>query len=198
MTISNSKLFTVHGDRPQSLIWEGHGFELHLPEGTCPPDKDCDVMVDSVVGGEFVFPKGVEPVSAIYLISAPLKPHKSPLLKIQHCVALNKASKNACLSFYRASLKESRPPYHFRHVKGGTFDTHNQFGELYLPAFCGMAIGKISSRSSEEESTQSSSLSDMEHRPPTSSEDSESPQSERNYSGELFTIKCTCIVYSLV
>ena len=143
MTISSSKLFTVRGDRPQSLIWEGHGFELHLPEGTCPPDKDCDVMVDCVVGGEFVFPKGVEPVSAIYLISAPLKPHKSPLLKIQHSVALNKASKNACLSFYRASLKESRPPYQFRRVKGGTFDTHNQFGELHLPAFCGMAIGNF-------------------------------------------------------
>ena len=146
MKVSNSKLFTIHGDQPQPLIWDGHGFELHLSEGSCCPDEDCEIMVDAVVGGDFVFPKEVEPVSAIYIISITSKLHKPSLLKIQHCVALDKASKHCHLSFYRALLKEPQPPYHFKCLKGGKFDIENQFGEIELPAFCSMAIGKESSQ----------------------------------------------------
>ena len=152
VTISSSKLFTVHGDQPQSLVWPGHGFELHFPANTCLPGEECDIMVDAVVGGDFVFPEGVEPVSAIYIISITSKLHMPSLLRIQHCVALDKASKHSRLSFYRASLKEPKPPYHFRRVNGGKFDINSQFGELELPAFCSMAIGKDSPTSSEDES----------------------------------------------
>ena len=152
MTISSSKLFTVHGDQPQSLIWPGHGFELHFPANTCLPGEECDIMMDAVVGGDFVFPEGVEPVSAIYIISITSKLHMPSLLKIQHCVALDKASKHSRLSFYRALLKEPIPPYNFRRVKGGKFDINSQFGELELPTFCAMVIGKDSPTSSEDES----------------------------------------------
>ena len=152
MTISSSKLFTVHGNQPQSLIWPGHGFELHFPANTCLPSEESDIMVDAVVGGDFVFPEGVEPVSAIYIISTTSKLHMPSLLRIQHCVALNKASKHSHLSFYRALLKEPKPPYHFRRVKGGKFDINSQFGELELPTFRAMGIGKDSSTSSKDES----------------------------------------------
>ena len=158
VTISRSKLFTVHGEQPQSLVWDGHGFELHLPKGTCLPDEDCEIMVDTVVGGEFVFPKGVEPVSAIYIISITSKLRKPSLLKIQHCVALDKASEHSRLSFYRGLLKEPNPPYHFRRVNGGKFDINNQFGELELPVFCAMAIGKDSPNSADEPDTDTQSV----------------------------------------
>ena len=126
-------------------------------------------MVDAVVGGDFVFPEGVEPVSAIYIISITSKLLMPSLLRIQHCVALDKASKHSRLSFYRALLREPNPPYHFRRVKGGKFDINSQFGELELPAFCAMGIGKDSPTSSEDESgigsarsNISSSCSDLE------------------------------------
>ena len=145
LTVYHSKLFTVHGNRPQSLIWEGHGFELHFPANTCLPGEECDILVCAVVGGDFVFPEGVEPVSAIYIISITSKLNMPSLLKIQHCVALDKASKHSRLSFYRALLKEPNPPYHFEVLEGGKFDTSDQFGELELPMFCAMVIGKNSS-----------------------------------------------------
>ena len=83
------------------------------------------------------------------------------LLKIQHCVALDKASKRSRLSFYRASLKESKPPYHFKRKKGGKFDIKSNFGELQLPAFCSMAIGKdsISCRSADQSRPRSAASS---------------------------------------
>ena len=55
-----SKLFTVRGDQPHSFIWEGLGFELHLSKGTCLAEEETEIMVDAVVGGDFVFPQGVE------------------------------------------------------------------------------------------------------------------------------------------
>ena len=159
VTIFNSKLFTVRGDQAHSFIWEGFGFELHAPKGTCLPDEECDVMIDAVVGGDFLFPRGVEPVSAIYIISIASKLREPTLLKIQHCVALNEASEHSQLSFYRATLKEPTPPYHFRRAKGGRFDISSQYGQLELPVFCAMAIGK----ESDEDSTDSSGVgSDIE------------------------------------
>ena len=142
-------MFCARDDQAQTLTWDSHGFELHLPVNTCLPGEKCEIMVDAVVGGEFVFPEGVEPVSAIYIISITSKLRKPSLLKIQHCVALDKVSKHNDLSFYRALLKEPKPPYHFKRVKGGKFN--DQFGELELPAFCAIAIGKGSSSCSGDE-----------------------------------------------
>ena len=158
VTISNSKLFTVHGDlsQRQSLVWKDHGFELHFPVNTCLPGEECEVTVDAVVGGDFVFPEGVEPVSAIFIISVTSKLRKPSLLRMKHCVALEKISKQSCLSFYRASLKEQKPPYHFRKLKGGFFDLKSQFGELELPAFCSLTVCKDSGASSGDEATSDS------------------------------------------
>ena len=150
MNICSRNVFHVNGNQPQLLNWEGHGFELHLPEGTCLPNEQCVITVEVAVWGDFVFPSGVEPVSAIYIISISPKLQKNILLKIQHCVALDKTSNKSCLSFYRASLKELKPPYNFRHIKGGKFDIKDHFGELELRTFCAMAIGKDSPSSSED------------------------------------------------
>ena len=180
MTISSSKLFTVHGDQPQSLIWPGHGFELHFPANTCLPGEECDIMVDAVVGGDFVFPEGVEPVSAIYIISITSKLHMPSLLRIQHCVALDKASKHSHLSFYRALLKEPKPPYHFKHVKGGKFDISSEFGELKLPTFCAKVIGKDSANGKdgkESDNKANKKCSNM-------SEDGDPTQPEKSNSGK--------------
>ena len=109
-------------------------------------------MVDAVVGGDFVFPQGVEPVSAAYIISIASKLRQPSLLKMQHCVALDKAGTDNQLSFYRSGLKEPTSPYFFKRIKGGKFDINNQYGELELPVFCAMVIGKESTTSSDESS----------------------------------------------
>ena len=46
-----------------------------------------------------MFPEGVEPVSAIYIISITSKLHMPSLVKIQHCVALDKASNTVASAF---------------------------------------------------------------------------------------------------
>ena len=180
VTISSSKLFTVHGDQPQSLVWPGHGFELHFPANTCLPSEECDIMVDAVVGGDFVFPEGVEPVSAIYIISITSKLHMPSLLRIQHCVALDKASKHSRLSFYRASLKEPKPPYHFKRVNGGKFDISSEFGELQLPMFSAKVIGKDSANGIDEKE----SNSEANKKCSNMSEDGDPTQPEKSNSGK--------------
>ena len=137
-----SKYFHVEGEKAHPLIWKGFGFELHLPEHTFLPKEECCIRVDAVVGGDFDIPEGVEPVSAIYVISVTTKLRQPSLLKIQHCVDLDRAHPDSGLSFYRASLKESSPPYRFKRVPGGRFDVLNKYGELELPVFCAKFIGK--------------------------------------------------------
>ena len=93
-----------------------------------------------------------EPVSAIYIISIASKLRQPSLLKIQHCVALDKAGTDNHLSFYRSGLKEPTPPYFFKRIKGGKFDINNQYGELELPVFCAILIGNESTTCSDESS----------------------------------------------
>ena len=137
-----TKYFHVEGEKAHPLIWEGFGFELHLPEHTFLLKEECCIRVDAVIGGDFDIPEGVEPVSAIYVISVTTKLRQPSLLKIQHCVDLDKVHPDSGLSFYRASLKESSPPYHFKRVPGGRFDVLDKYGELELPVFCAKFIGK--------------------------------------------------------
>ena len=134
---------------------------MHLPKGTCLPNEETEIMVDAVVGGDFIFPQGVEPVSSIYIISIASKLHQPSLLKIQHCVALEKADTPSKLSFYRAALKEPTPPYIFKRIKGGKFDNNDQYGELHLPVYCAMTIGKHSSDESSGTDT-SGVISDID------------------------------------
>ena len=142
LTVFKSKYFHVEGEKAHPLIWEGFGFKLHLPEHTFLPKEECCIRVDALIGGDFDIPKGVEPVSAIYVISVTTKLRQPSLLKIQHCVDLDRAHLDSGLSFYTASLKESSPPYHFKRVPGGRFDDLNKYGELELPVFCAKFIGK--------------------------------------------------------
>ena len=137
-----TKYFHVEGENAHPLIWKGFGFELHLPEHTFLPKEECCIRVDAVIGGDFDIPEGVEPVSAIYVISVTTKLCQLSLLKIQHCVDLDRAHPDSGLSFYRASYKESSPPYRFKCVPGGRFDVLNKYGVLELPVFCAKFIGK--------------------------------------------------------
>ena len=133
------------------MIWEGYGFELHIPENTCSPGTTCDIKIDVAIGGEFTFPKGVEPVSAVFIISIKGKFYEPLRLKIQHCVALETKADCDQLHFYRASLKETSPPFVFKKVKGGNFYVSDDYGEIYLPAFCGIAVGKDAGNTSNPE-----------------------------------------------
>ena len=141
--------YTVDGNKPYDIVCPNLGYELHISEGACPPNEKGRVTIDTLVDdGDFVFPDGVEPVSAIYVFSVSSKPRKSSTLKIQHCVSLKKA--NCCKpNFYRAPLTESAPPYHFEIVKGGKFHEDSQYGEIELTEFCAICCCFQSNSSGE-------------------------------------------------
>ena len=140
--IFDSIFFKNVGDQLSSLIWEGYGFELHIPENTCSPGKLCDIKIDVIIGGEFMFPIDVEPVSAVFIISIKGKFYQPLQLRIQHCVGLETEADCDQLHFYRASLKETSPPFVFKEITGRNFNVNNNYGEIDLPAFCGMAVGR--------------------------------------------------------
>ncbi len=69
------------------------------------PKEECCIRVDAVIGGDFDIPEGVEPVSAIYVISITTTLRQPSLLKIQHCVDLDRAHPDSGLSFTEPLLK---------------------------------------------------------------------------------------------
>ena len=132
------------------MIWEGYGFELHIPENTCSPGTTCDIKIDVAIGGEFTFPKGVEPVSAVFIISIKGKFYKPLRLRIQHCVVSETEADCDQLRFYRASLSKTSPPFMFKEITGGSFNVNDDYGEICLPVFCSVTVGKDTGNGSLE------------------------------------------------
>ena len=153
---SNSKFFTIHGAEPQSLVFEGQGFELIAPKDSCLPKEDCNISIDVVMAGDFTFPEGMEPVSAIYIVSVSSVLCQPLLLRLQHCVDLELAKDQSHLSFYRAPLNKSVPPYNFRPINGGRFIVGSQYGEIELQSFSAVVIGQVEDDPSDDDGSDSS------------------------------------------
>ena len=153
--IAGKKLFLIHGDVPQLLNWEEFGLRIGVLKGTLPSSETAEVAVVALVGGQFVFPKNTQVVSAIYAVAVS-KPLLQPLrLDLQHCVNLVQPSQTRHLKFAIAPVNTSSLPYEFSPVEGGEFTVNSYYGYIYRSKFCLVGIvaedGTLSFPTPEEE-----------------------------------------------
>ena len=138
--IAGKKLFLIHGDVPQLLNWEEFGLRIGVLKGTFPSSETAEVAVVALVGGQFVFPKNTQVVSAIYAVAVS-KPLLQPLrLDLQHCVNLVQPSQTRHLNFAIAPVNTPSLPYEFSPVEGGEFTVNSYYGSIYRSKFCLVGI----------------------------------------------------------
>ena len=138
--IAGKKLFLIHGDVPQLLNWEEFGLRIGVLEGTLTSTETAEVAVVALVGGQFVFPKNTQVVSAIYAVAVS-KPLLQPLrLDLQHCVNLVRPSQTRHLKFAIAPVNTPSLPYEFSPVEGGEFTVNSYYGSIYRSKFCLVGI----------------------------------------------------------
>ena len=138
--IAGKKLFLIHGDVPQCLNWEEFGLRIGVLKGTLPSSETAEVAVVALVGGQFVFPKNIKVVSAIYAVAVS-KPLLQPLrLDLQHCVNLVRPSQTRYLKFAIAPVNTPSLPYEFSPVEGGEFTVNSYYGSIYRCKFCLVGI----------------------------------------------------------
>ena len=195
--IAGKKLFLIQGDDAQLLNWEEYGLRIGILKGTLASSETAEVAVVALVGGQFVFPKNMQVVSAIYAVAVS-KPLRQPLrLDLQHCVNLVQKSQTRHLKFAIAPVNTPSLPYEFSPVVGGEFTVNSYYGSIYRSKFCLVGIvaedgtlpfpeeetldeqgpqdGDTDNSQNEEEQQTGDTPSDDEK--DTSSSDSESTQS---------------------
>ena len=146
-----------------------YGFVMNFKENTIT--NTCRVVVRALRGGRFRFPANVELVSAVFAISFTnnSKLSKPARLEIQHCVALKHRHQAKYLQFVRAEFNDtSQPPYRFRYIKGGEFDSESEYGSIESSEFSLFAIVQTDQPLEEDDPSSSSSSEDEN----TSDEDS--------------------------
>ena len=134
------RVFIVEGDRAQPLLWEEHGFRMHIPKDALLPSETSLVSVKAIVAGHFQFPENTEPVSAVYAISLSKKFYKPVKLELQHCVLLERQGQSRFMSYAVASHDQSSLPYQFHPVTGGAFLPNSFYGTIDREQFSFMSI----------------------------------------------------------
>ena len=138
--IAGKKLFLIQGDDPQLLNWEEYGLRIGVLKETLTSTETAEVAVVALVGGQFVFPKNTNVVSAIYAVAVS-KPLLQPLrLDLQHCVNLVRPSQTRHLKFAIAPVNIPSLPYEFSPVEGGEFTVNSYYGSIYRSKFCLVGI----------------------------------------------------------
>ena len=170
--IAGKKLFLIHGDVPQLLNWEEFGLRIGVLEGTLTSSETAEVAVVALVGGQFVFPKNTQAVSAIYAIAVSKLLLQPLRLDLQHCVNLIRPSQTRHLKFAIAPVNTPSLPYEFSPVEGGEFTVNGYYGSIYRSKFC--LVGIVTESGNGQETGNTSSSDDEGD---TSSSDSESTQS---------------------
>ena len=151
------KLIFLPEESSYTFQWEEHGFKIHCPKGAV--SIGTEVAVTAILSDQFILPKDIVLVSAVYAITVS-KPLLKPLvIELQHCVDLRNDDQISCLKFVWVPLLH---PYRFSIIEGGTFNVGNRYGSIKRDQFCGMGIaakisnGDHSDDESEEESETSS------------------------------------------
>ena len=128
--------FEVEGDKAQPLEWEKHGFRMYIPRNALSFSERCAVSVKAIITGDFLFPEGTEPVSAVYAIFLSREFCKPVTLELQHCVFLESSGQTKFMSFAVAPHNQSSPPYQFKLVAGGAFHPNSFYGTIEQEHFC--------------------------------------------------------------
>ena len=120
------------------IDWKEYGLKISIQKGTV--SETTDVALLALVGGQFVFPKNTQLVSAVYHISVSkllLKPLK---LEMQHCVHIQSSAHTKYLKFAVASVDQSNLPYEFVPVDGGKFVPGEWYGSIERKKFSPICI----------------------------------------------------------
>ena len=142
MRVVAEQVFEVQGGSAQSLLWEEHGFRMHIPQDALLPNETCLVSVKAIVAGLFQFPEGTERVSAVYAISSSLPFNKPVMTELQHCVQLDNSEQGKYMSFAVAQHDPSSICYQFQPLAGGLFHANSHYGILEQDHFCILTILK--------------------------------------------------------
>ena len=136
------QVFKLQGGNAQSLLWEEHGFRMHIPQDALLPNETCFVVVKAIVAGLFQFPEGTERVSAVYAISSTQQFHKAVTTELQHCVQLDNSEQEKYMSFAVAQHDPSLIRYQFQPLAGGLFQANSHYGILKREHFSHFTILK--------------------------------------------------------
>ena len=121
-------MFQIQEDVSQLINWKEYGLKIIIQKGTV--SETTDVALLALVGGQFVFPKNTQLISAVYCISVS-KPLLKPLrLEMQHCVHIQSSAHTKYLKFAVASVDQSNLPYEFIPVDGGKFVPGEWYGSI--------------------------------------------------------------------
>ena len=142
--VGADNLYLIQGSDAQSFNWTKWGLKMHFSENTLSSNETCEVAVKALVGGKFQLPNGCELMSAVYAVSFARKIKKPVKLEIQHCAVLKDENQTKQLSFVKATMKKSIPPFEFNILNGGEFNTDSQYGSIILDHFCLVGIVKTS------------------------------------------------------
>ena len=131
--VADQKSFLIHSGSDESVNWEEYGIRITIPQGAVLPSDTVQVTITALVGGDFIFPKDTELVSAVYAISLS-KPFLEPVkLEIQHCVSIKTPAHGNYLSF--STTTDNQPPFKFNAVDGGEFPVGNRYGSINIAKF---------------------------------------------------------------
>ena len=102
-----------------------------------------DVTVKGLWGGQFVFPKGTQLISAVTSVSltAPVPLDKPVIVQLMHCASITDQFQRNYLSFVISHSVQ--PPFEFDLLQGGDFSASSQYGSIQLKEFSLLAIVRL-------------------------------------------------------
>ena len=139
--VEKSVSFT--SDTEHSFQLQKCGLSLNFPKGMITTQSSYDVTVKGLWGGQFVFPKGTQLISAITSISltAPAPLDKPVTVQLMHCASITDQFQSKYLSFVISHSVQ--PPFEFDLLQGGDFPASFQYGSIQLKEFSLLAIVRL-------------------------------------------------------
>ena len=145
IVIAEKSVFT--SDTEHSFHLQQCGLILNFPEGiistiveSVPEHVGYAVTIKGLWGGQFVFPKGTQLISAVTSISltAPSPLDKPVTVQLMHCASITDQFQSKYLSFVISHSVQ--PPFEFDLLQDGDFPVSSQYGSIQLKEFCLLAI----------------------------------------------------------
>ena len=130
--IADQNLFLVQGDQHHYFVWEECGFKLRSYHHTISTHDTCAVRVSALAGGNFIFPEGIELLSAVYAVTISTPVFKDLEIHLQHCLDISDQREIKNVSFAVASTVSSTSGYKFYLVDDERFTLHNEYGSIRI------------------------------------------------------------------
>ena len=116
-------------------------------------NQEIPVSIRPCVSGPFKYPKGYEPLSAVYLITPKATFQEKVELKLEHSARLETDEQANQMTFLSAKPPERDSEQHeieFTPVRGGKFTVDERHGILQLKHFCYFTTATKSSDTSKQ------------------------------------------------